>query len=149
MIRKRGLPTVIKTFRTKRDATDRARRTEEEMVRGVFIDRAASERLLLKRALQRYEAEVVPTKRPSTQRREKPAGANLKAKLGDYSLAAITPDIAAGYRDQRLAEGLSSSTVRLEPALLSHLYTVAIKSLVHGVADELATPRREGSPGAV
>lgn len=127
IVRKRGWPAVIKTFRTKRDATDWAGRTEDEMVRGVYIDRAGSERLLLKKALQHYAAEVVPTKRPSTQRREKPAGANLKAKLGDYSLAAITPDILAAYRDQGLAEGLSASTVRLELALLSHLYTVAIK----------------------
>ncbi len=41
--------------------------------------------------------------------------------------AVITPGIVAGYRDQRLAEGLSPATVRLELALLSHLYTVAIK----------------------
>ena len=108
VIRKRGWPTVIKTFRTKRDAEDWARRTEDEMVRGVYIDRAASERLLLKKALERYEAEVCPTKRPSTARREKPASANLKAVLGDYSLAAITPDLVAGYRDQRLEEGLSA-----------------------------------------
>jgi len=127
VIRKHGWPTVIKTFRTKRDAADWARRTEDEMVRGVYIDRATSERMLLKKALARYEAEVCPTKRPSTARREKPAGANLKAALGDYSLAALTPDIVANYRDQRLAEGLSTSTVRLELALLSHLFTTAIK----------------------
>ncbi len=97
------------------------------MVRGVDIDRAASERLLLKKALDRYETEVCDTKRPSIARREKPANANPKVKLGDYSLAALTPDIVAGYRDQQLAEGLSANTVRLDLALLSHLYTVAIK----------------------
>ena len=37
IIRKRGWPTTIKTFRTKRDATDWARRAEDEMVRGVYI----------------------------------------------------------------------------------------------------------------
>jgi integrase len=47
--------------------------------------------------------------------------------LVDYRLAAITPDLVAGYRDQRLEEGLSASTERLEFALLSQLYTVAIK----------------------
>lgn len=36
IIRKRGWPTTIKTFRTKRDATDWARRAEDEMVRGVY-----------------------------------------------------------------------------------------------------------------
>lgn len=40
-IRRVGWPTVAKTFRTKRDAEDWARRTEDEMVRGVFIQRAA------------------------------------------------------------------------------------------------------------
>jgi len=36
-VRKRGWPTIIKTFRTRRDAADWARRTEDEMVRGVYI----------------------------------------------------------------------------------------------------------------
>ncbi len=40
MIRKRVWPTTIKTFRTKRDALDWAKRTEDEMVRDVYIDRA-------------------------------------------------------------------------------------------------------------
>jgi hypothetical protein len=35
VIRKIGWPTTAKTFRTKRDAEDWARRTEDEMVRGV------------------------------------------------------------------------------------------------------------------
>ena len=42
IIRKVGWPTTSKTFRTKRDADDWARRTEDEMVRGVFIQRAKS-----------------------------------------------------------------------------------------------------------
>ncbi|MDW5415662.1 hypothetical protein R6242_03645 [Iodobacter sp. CM08] len=37
MIRMKGWPTTSKTFRTKRDAEDWSRRTEDEMVRGVFI----------------------------------------------------------------------------------------------------------------
>ena len=43
-IRRVGWPTSAKTFRTKRDAEDWARRTEDEMVRGVFIQRAPSEK---------------------------------------------------------------------------------------------------------
>jgi len=34
VVRKQGWPTTIKTFRTRRDASDWARRTEDEMVRG-------------------------------------------------------------------------------------------------------------------
>lgn len=51
VIRKQGWPTSAKTFRTKRDAEDWARRTEDEMVRGVFIQRAPSERTTFGMAL--------------------------------------------------------------------------------------------------
>ena len=47
VIRKRGWPVVFKTFRIKRDAQDWSRRTEDEMVRGVFIDRADAQRMTL------------------------------------------------------------------------------------------------------
>ena len=43
IIRKRGWPTTIKTFRSKRDAEDRARSTEDDRVRGVYIDCADSD----------------------------------------------------------------------------------------------------------
>ena len=66
VIRKRGWPTTIKTFRTRRDAQDWARRTEDDMVRGVHIDRSDSDRLLLSHALDRYLREVSSTKRATT-----------------------------------------------------------------------------------
>ena len=127
VIRKRGWPTTIKTFRTKRDATDWARRTEDDMVRGVFIDRSDSDRLLVKRALDRYVREVSPTKRATTAEAERKRAKPLKAPRGDYSLGAVTPELVAQYRDDRLENGKSPSTVRLELALLSHLFTIAIK----------------------
>ncbi|MCP4453589.1 MAG: site-specific integrase [Planctomycetes bacterium] len=127
VIRKRGWPTTIKTFRTKRDAQDWARRTEDDMVRGVYIDRAGSDRILLKPALERYLREVSSTKKASTHSAEQHKAKALKAKLGAYSLAAITPDLVAKYRDERLELGKSPSTVRLELSLLSHLFTIAIK----------------------
>ena len=77
IIRKRGWPTTIKTFRTKRDATDWARRAEDEMVRGVYIDRVDAERLTLEDALKRYLNEVAVTKRadpPPTPSRTAPSG---------------------------------------------------------------------------
>jgi len=127
IIRKRGWPTTIKTFRTKRDAADWARRTEDEMVRGVYINRAGAEKLLLGKALDRYLSEVSSTKRESTAYAESQKAKALKKKFGAYSLAAITPDLVAEYRDERLEAGKSASRVRLELSLLSHLFTIAIK----------------------
>ena len=53
LIRKTGWTTVAKTFHTKRVAEDWSRRTEDEMVRGVHIQRSGSERMTLEAALKR------------------------------------------------------------------------------------------------
>lgn len=127
VIRRRGWPAVAKTFRTKRDAADWARASEEAMVRGVFLDRASAHGWGLAAALARYLAEVTPTKRRSTQTRERGRAATLKQHLGAYSLAALSPAIIAAFRDARLAAGKSPTTVRLELALLSHLYSIALR----------------------
>jgi len=42
IIRKTGWPTTSKTFRAKRDAEDWARRMEDDMVRGAYIQRASA-----------------------------------------------------------------------------------------------------------
>ena len=56
MIRKVGWPTQSKTFRTKRDAEDWARNTEDEMVRGVYLKRVSSSLIPLTDAFDRYFA---------------------------------------------------------------------------------------------
>ena len=53
VIRRAGFPTTIKTFRLKKDAEDWSRRTEDEMVRGLFVQRAPAERLTFEKAMQR------------------------------------------------------------------------------------------------
>jgi len=54
---------VHETFRTKRDAVDWARSTEDEMTRGLYICRASSERMTIWAALERYLAEVSARKK--------------------------------------------------------------------------------------
>ena len=147
VIRKVGWPTASKTFRTQRDAMDWGRRTEDEMVRGVFIQRAPSERLTFNDAIDRYLKEVSVTKSDFTQRGEASKAKSLKAKLGKYSLAAITSDLVAEYRDGRLAEGKKPNTVRLELALLGHLFTVAIQEWRLGLTYNPVANIRKPSPG--
>lgn len=154
VIRKTGWPTTSKTFRTKRDATDWARSTEDEMVRGVYISRAPAERLTLSAALDRYLKEETPRKRESTQVAEKRKAKSLKTILGKHALAAITPDLVARYRDERLAtisertgRNISRDTVRLELALLSHLFTTAIQEWKLGLIYNPVTLIKKPSPG--
>lgn len=152
LIRKQGWPTTTKIFRTKRDAEDWARRTEDEMMRGAFIKRSGSEKTTLAMAIKRYLADVTPTKKPTTQRSEHSKSKMLIKYLGKYSLAAITPDIVADFRDARLAtpcrDGTTSNnTVRLELALLSHLFTVAIQEWGLGLTYNPVLAIRKPSPG--
>ena len=153
VVRKTGWPTNTKTFRTKRDAEDWARRTEDEMVRGVYIQRSGSERLTLEKALERYLAEVTPSKKPTTRKAEATKAKQLIQHLGKYSLAALSAEIIANYRDTRLGtlskRGVptSNNTVRLELALLSHLYTVAIQEWGLGLTFNPVLNIRKPSPG--
>ncbi len=128
LIRKQGWPTTVKTFRTKRDAEDWSRQTEDEMVRGVYIQRAPSRQLTLNLALDRYLREITPTKKAgSSQRRDHTSAKALREHLGKYALSALNQKIIGQYRDDRLSEGRAGNTVRLELALLSHLFTVALR----------------------
>jgi integrase len=158
VIRKTGFPTNIKTFRLKRDAEDWARRTEDEMVRGMYVQRGPSERMTFEKAMKRYIEEVTPTKRPFTQQSEKLRAKPLTAFFGKYSLAGITPELVAEYRDKRLAgedrmkdgkpQPRAGNTVRLELALIGHLFTIAIKEWGLGLAYNPVLNIRRPSPGA-
>lgn len=157
LIRKTGWPATAKTFRTKRDAEDWARRTEDEMVRGMYIHRAPAERMTLEAALKRYLREVTPTKRASTQIGEHKKALALIKHLGKYSLAGLSADIVAQYRDTRLAGDedetgkrvpRSNNTVRLELALLGHLFTIAIKEWGIGLPFNPVSNIRRPAPGA-
>lgn len=160
LIRKAGWPTTAKTFRTKRDAEDWARRTEDEMVRGMYIQRGPSERMTIEDALKRYLKEVTPTKRPLTQLSELQHSKPLIEHLGKYSLAALTPEIIAQYRDMRLAgedrkdksgapapEPRAGNTVRLDLALLGHMFTMAIKEWGLGLPFNPVLNIRRPAPG--
>ncbi len=147
LVRMKGWPTVSKTFRLKRDAIDWARRTEDEMVRGVYISRSGSERMTAEEALQRYLAEVTPTKKATTQRSEKITSQHLIGFLGKYSMAALSSELVASYRDHRLAAGKSNNTVRIELAMLSNLFTIAIQEWGLGLAHNPVATIRKPSPG--
>jgi integrase len=136
MVRLQGWPATIKTFRLSKDARDWARTTEDEMVQGVFIKRASTLRFTVSDAIDRYLREVTITKADTTQEAEVRRAGIVRAKLGKYSMATITPDVVSKFRDDRLAgkdrKGLDgvpkprkNDTVRLELAFLGHLFEVA------------------------
>jgi integrase len=147
LVRMKGWPTTSKTFRLKRDAVDWGRRTEDEMVRGTYISRTGSEKMTAQDALQRYLVEVTPTKKPTTQRSENTTAQHLINFLGKYSMAALSSELVASYRDHRIAAGKSNNTVRIELALLSNLFTIAIQEWGLGLTHNPVANIRKPSPG--
>jgi integrase len=109
--------------------------------------------------MKRYLADVVPSKRPTTQVADQKRSKILVKHLGKYSLASLTPEVIARFRDMRLAgedrkdaDGnpipRSNSTVRLDLALLGHLLTIAIKEWGVNLPANPVTNIRRPAPGA-
>lgn len=124
LIRRKGFETQARVFNTKAEAEAWAAIIESEMGRGVFVSQKEAENTTLSKALDRYEREVTVKKKGH---QEKNLIKRWKAHpLAKRFLATIQGKDIAEYRDVRLNE-VSPNTVRLDLALLSHLFTIAVK----------------------
>ncbi|MDR3352457.1 MAG: hypothetical protein LBO00_05530 [Zoogloeaceae bacterium] len=128
-----GVPTVTKTFPDLRSAREWAKVTEADLLRGTWkpaatapataaLEAAAS--FTLGDALRRYRASVTPTKRGGEVEGYR-IQALLRHSLAGMPIREVTARHIAGYRDERLALGLSGGSITRELALLSHVFKVA------------------------
>jgi integrase len=125
-VRRKGFKPIARTFDKKADGEKWAADVEAKMLAGRYVDTREAESLTLAEALERYGREVTPSKK----------GAKIellrlcrwqRSALAGKSLAALRSSDLAAWRDKRLAEGQKPNTVRLDLALISHLYTIAAK----------------------
>jgi integrase len=123
-VRRKGYPTVTKSFRIKAEAEKFQLVIESEMSRAVFVDHSEAERTTLYDALDRYLREVVPTKKGHQEAYR--VRALMAEPFARLSLAQLGSQHFATYRDAELRR-VSSKTVRLNLGTLSHLYTILIK----------------------
>ena len=124
-IRRKGYPSQTKTFETRSEAEMWAREIESKMDQGYFRDRREVEQTTLGQALGRYLTSTTPTKKGHVVERNRILRLQRHPISMRY-LASLRSVDFAEYRDQRLSE-VSNNSVRLELALLSHLFTIAIK----------------------
>lgn len=125
-IEKKGFPRISRTFDTKGEAEIWAATVESEIGRGVFISRKEAENTTLSEALDRYEREISSSKKG--HRREKTRISVWKTHpLAKRFLASIRGSDMASYRDERMKAGYGSNTIRLELAIISHLFEIARK----------------------
>ena len=117
-VQRTGQSSIAKTFNTKADAIKWSRNIESQLDLGTFAPKETMPRL--RPMLERYVAEVTPTKKGESQERYR-AAQLMKSKLADLLMDKITGEVVAKYRDQRLTE-VSNNTVRLELAFLSVVF---------------------------
>ncbi|MDA8377914.1 MAG: tyrosine-type recombinase/integrase [Planctomycetia bacterium] len=125
-ITRQGFPQQNKMFRSKREAETWAASVESQMLRGSWLDMAEADSTTLAEALDRYAKEVSSLKKSGKIELYR-IGTLRTDKLAGLHLSKIRGADLAEYRDRRLAAGLSDSSVRLELALISNLFTVAMK----------------------
>ncbi len=125
-IEKKGVPRISRTFDTKSEAETWAATIESEIGRGVFVSRKEAESTTLSDALDRYEREISSEKKG--HKREKTRITIWKTHpLSKRFLASIRGSDMASYRDERIKSGYSANTIRLELAIISHLFEIARK----------------------
>ncbi|MGY0660623.1 tyrosine-type recombinase/integrase [Bordetella bronchiseptica] len=146
-IRRKGFPRQTQTFLTKDDAERWVRKHEGQMDEGKFRDLRPVAKLTLGDALDRYMEEVVPTKAVGGQRNERNRIRLLKKHpLARRELSTLQSSDFAKYRNERTAQVGSANTVRLELALLSHLYTIGKKEWNWPLDNPLKDVRRPSAP---
>ena len=130
-VRKKGYPRQTKTFDRKTDAIKWARKIERQMDESTWRNLNGADSILFSDALHRYLSEVSIKKRPRTEERDRLSASYLKQMLGALTLAQVTPDKVAKYRDERLKK-VSPHSVRIELSLLSNLFNIARKEWAIG-----------------
>ena len=123
-VRRKGYPEVNKTFPTRKEAEFWARLIESEMDKGAFVNRVEADNTTLAELLTRYLKEITPQKKhPSIEAYRIKTW--LKTSLAQRFISNIRSADYAARRDERIKDGMSPSSIKLEFAIISHMYFVA------------------------
>ena len=140
-IRKKGLPSITKTFTQRKDALIWANTIESEIDRGVYVDHSIAEQTILGDLLDRYSTDILPSLRG--EKSEQSRLQHLRAHFGLFSLARIKSHDLAEYRDTRLML-VGPQSVKHELGLLNRVLRIAHSewgyTLPHGIP-AVSTPK--------
>lgn len=124
MVRRKGMQPRSKSFDSKADAEKWARSLEAQVdLSGVLPDTRVAEQMTLGDVLKRYLDEITPTKR-SAQSEGARLGATLRHPICYRTMALLSSQDLATYRDQRLKEAAPATAVR-ELNTISHAIDTA------------------------
>ena len=142
-VRRKDNRNISKCFKSHSEAKAYARQIEASLDAGassLATIRQANIPSLLD-ALTRYEQEIIPQKKAAAK--ELSFTRQWKAhKLAHKSLTKISAKDLANHRDDRLRAGKAPSSVVRELAVLSHLFTIALKEWGFEVANPVQKIRK-------
>lgn len=118
-IRRKGQPTLSKSFQSKQDAERWSRGVEAQIDRGTYCNTVLAERLLFKEIIERYIQEVTLTTR-SMKEDSYRLNAMARHWIGNLTMLQLTPIKVAEYRDERL-KLVSAGAVIRELAYISSI----------------------------
>lgn len=145
-VRRKGIPPRAKSFDSKADAEKWARSLEAELDRcGTLPDMRLAEQMTVRDLLERYLAEITPQKRSARSEHYRLQGM-MRRSIAHRTLALLTPQHVAAYRDERLAE-VAPATVIRELNSLGHAIDIARKEWgVHLPVNPCKMIRRPKAP---
>jgi integrase len=143
-IQRRGFLTLAKTFLTQREALQWARQAE------IGVERASiggnAKRLTVREMVNRYAAEVTPSKKGARSERLR-LKAWARSAFGSMWVDEVGSNVLAKWRDGRLASGLAGSTVRNDLNTLSAVYRHAASEWGYQHLENPVAPLRRPSSG--
>ena len=122
-VRKKGFPSLTKTFTKKALAERWVRDVESSMDKGVLIDHKEADQTTLSDILDRYESEILPSKK--SQIPVKAQIKLIKLMIGNYSLSRLTSSVIAKFRDNRVKK-VSGETVRKDLLLIRRVLHASV-----------------------
>src|SRR5579883_441358 len=123
-VRLPGFDQKTRTFDTRAQAEAWADRVERELRGGRDTVPNVNAEPTLAEALQRYEEEITKEKKGQEQERRR-ISAWCRRSLASLKLSNLTSQHFIAFRNERIKAGTKRATVRLDLALISHLYTIA------------------------
>lgn len=147
-VRRHGYPDEAKSFPCKADAERWSRSIEGEMDRGQFVSRVEAENTTFGDVIRRYMETITPGKR-GRQEETIRLNATLRHRITKLSMANLTPQAMAEYRDERLKVCQPNTVIRDLAAISSIInharreWGIAIQNPVEMIRKPSMPPGRD------
>lgn len=128
----KGHPVQVANFEKLNEAKKWAQQVESNIRNGKHFKKAVAKKITLAEAIERYIREVLP-KKPRSFKNQYQQLCWWKAKIGHHPLSEISAALIVKMRSQLSEEithrgkGKSDATVNCYMAVLSHIFTMAMK----------------------